>query len=76
MPVREPAPLLDAASGQTIGQVSSGLLSPSLNQPIAMGYVPPEYAALGSQLHAVVRGKTVPMTVSALPFVPTRYHRG
>ncbi len=76
VPVREPAPLLDAASGQTIGQVSSGLLSPSLNQPIAMGYVPPEYAALGSQLHAVVRGKTVPMTVSALPFVPTRYHRG
>lgn len=56
--------------------MSSGLLSPSLNQPIAMGYVPPEYAAVGSQLHAVVRGKTVPMTVSALPFVPTRYHRG
>jgi len=76
VPVREPAPLQDAASGQTIGQVSSGLLSPSLNQPIAMGYVPPEYAAVGSQLHAVVRGKPVPMTVSALPFVPTRYHRG
>jgi aminomethyltransferase len=76
VPVREGAPLQDAASGQAVGQVSSGLLSPSLNQPIAMGYVQPAYAAVGSPLHAVVRGKTVPMTVSALPFVPTRYHRG
>ncbi|MDO8273927.1 MAG: glycine cleavage T C-terminal barrel domain-containing protein, partial [Serpentinimonas sp.] len=75
VPVREPA-LLQSPAGAPIGQVSSGLLSPSLNQPIAMGYVLPEYAAVGTALQAVVRGKPVPMTVSALPFVPTRYHRG
>jgi len=73
--VREPA-LLQSPGGAPVGQVSSGLLSPSLNQPIAMGYVLPEYAAVGTALQAVVRGKPVPMTVSALPFVPTRYHRG
>jgi len=75
VPVREPA-LLQNPAGAPVGQVSSGLLSPSLNQPIAMGYVAPEYAAVGTALQAVVRGKPVPMTVSALPFVPTRYHRG
>ena len=75
VPVREPA-LLQSPSGTPVGQVSSGLLSPSLNQPIAMGYVAPECAAVGTALHAVVRGKPVPMTVSAMPFVPTRYHRG
>ncbi|BAO81272.1 glycine cleavage system T protein [Serpentinimonas raichei] len=75
VPVREPA-LLQSPAGEAVGQVSSGLLSPSLNQPIAMGYVAPEYAAVGTALQAMVRGKPVPMTVCALPFVPTRYHRG
>jgi len=62
--------------GQTIGEVTSGLLSPTLNQPIAMGYVPPDYAALGTEVFAMVRGKPVPMRVSPMPFVPTRYYRG
>ena len=75
VPVREHAPL-ENMDGQTIGEVTSGLLSPTLNQPIAMGYVPPDYAALGTEVFALVRGKPVPMRVSAMPFVPTRYYRG
>ena len=75
MPVREPAELRNL-DGQTIGQVTSGLLSPMLDKPIAMGYVRPGYAPVGTELFAMVRGKPVPMEVVATPFVPTRYHRG
>ena len=75
VPVREPAPL-ENLDGQSIGQISSGLLSPTLDQPIAMGYVRPGYATVGTELFAMVRGKPVPMEVVATPFVPTRYHRG
>jgi len=74
VPVREPAPL-ENLDGQTIGQVTSGLLSPTLDRPIAMAYVKPGYATLGTELFAMVRGKPVPMEVVATPFVPTRYHR-
>ena len=75
VPVREHT-RLENMDGQAIGEVTSGLLSPTLNQPIAMGYVPPDYAALGTEVFAMVRGKPVPMRVSAMPFVPTRYYRG
>ena len=75
VPVREPAPL-ENMDGQTIGQVTSGLISPTLNQPIAMGYMQPDYATVGTELFAMVRGKPVPMVVSSTPFVRTRYHRG
>ena len=75
VPVREPA-TLENMDGQHIGHVTSGMLSPSLNQPIAMGYVQPDYAAIGTQLFAMVRGKPVPMEVVATPFVPTHYYRG
>ena len=75
IPVREPA-VLENLDGQTIGQVSSGLLSPVLNQPIAMAYVHPDDAALGTEIFAIVRGKPVPMVVAPTPFVPTHYHRG
>jgi aminomethyltransferase len=75
VPVREPAPLQNL-DGQTVGQVTSGLLSPTLDQPIALGYVRPGDAVVGTELFAMVRGKPVPMEVVATPFVPTRYHRG
>ena len=41
-----------------------------------MGYVKPAFAALGTKINAIVRGKAVPMEVSAMPFVPARYFRG
>ena len=75
VPVREHVKL-ENLDGQTVGEVTSGLLSPTLNQPVALAYVEPDYAAAGTELFAMVRGKPVPMVVTPTPFVPTRYHRG
>ncbi|HEY1101921.1 MAG TPA: glycine cleavage system aminomethyltransferase GcvT [Burkholderiaceae bacterium] len=75
IPVREPAPLHDAG-GAPIGTITSGLLGPTADRPIALGYLPSAHAAAGSRVNALVRGKPVPMEVVALPFVPHRYHRG
>lgn len=75
VPVREHTVLQDA-QGNTIGDVTSGLLSPTINQPVALAYVHPDYAAVGSRVNAWVRGKPVPMEVVPLPFVPNRYYRG
>ena len=75
VPVREHVTLHDT-QGDAIGKVTSGLLSPTQNQPIAMGYVDSGHAAAGTVVHALVRGKSVPMRVAPLPFVPHRYHRG
>jgi aminomethyltransferase len=80
IPVREHAELHDTrgmgSQSLRIGEVTSGLLSPSVARPIAMGYVPPPLAIPGTRVSAIVRGKPVPMEVSTMPFVPTRYHRG
>ena len=75
VPVREHTELQDA-QGQRVGEVTSGLLAPSLDKPIAMGYLPPHLATPGTRVNALVRGKAVPMEVSPLPFVPNRYYRG
>ena len=75
VPVRDHT-ALHSLDGALIGEVTSGLLGPSINQPVAMGYVSPEFAVLGTRINAMVRGKPVPMEVSAMPFVPNRYHRG
>lgn len=75
VPVREHTELQNAA-GQRIGEVTSGLLGPTIDQPIAMGYVMPDCAADGTEIFAMVRGRKVPMAVAPMPFVATRYHRG
>ena len=75
VPVREHVELHNDA-GQKIGEVTSGLLAPTADKPIALAHVQPQYAQIGTRLNAMVRGKAVPMEVSPLPFVPNRYHRG
>jgi aminomethyltransferase len=75
IPVRDHTELQDG-QGRRIGEVTSGLLGPSADKPVAMGYVTPDFAAPGTRVQAIVRGKPVPMEVSAMPFVPTRYWRG
>ena len=75
VPVREHVEL-QSLQGAKIGEVSSGLLGPTANVPVAMGYVDVANAAMGTVVNAMVRGKAVPMTVSAMPFVPNRYYRG
>ena len=75
VPVREHVELHNEAE-QKIGEVTSGLLAPTADKPIALAYVQTQYAQIGTRLNAMVRGKAVPMEVSPLPFVPNRYYRG
>nr|WP_295787366.1 glycine cleavage system aminomethyltransferase GcvT [Rhodoferax sp.] len=75
VPVRDHTELQDG-NGTRIGEVTSGLLGPTIDKPVAMGYVDAAFSALGTQVVAIVRGKPVPMVVSAMPFVPTNYFRG
>jgi aminomethyltransferase len=75
-PVREGALLFtNDAGGTPIGQVTSGGFGPSLNAPVAMGYVPTASSALGTKLFAEVRGHRLPMQVAAMPFVKNTYKR-
>lgn len=75
VPVREGAELVDA-DGRKVGVVTSGSFGPTLEAPVAMGYVESALAKPGTQLAAMVRGKPVPVEVASTPFVPQRYHRG
>ncbi len=56
------------AAGTPVGEITSGALSPTLGYPIAMAYVAPEHAAVGTELFLDVRGTRIPATVTALPF--------
>ncbi len=76
-PVRAGAPLFaEETGGAPVGHVTSGGFGPSLDRPIAMGYVPTPLSALGTKLFAEVRGKRLPATVTPLPFVKHHYKRG
>ena len=74
-PVREGAEIIDE-SGTVIGNITSGGFGPTLQAPIAMGYVPSELSAIGTQLNALVRGKPRPITVMKMPLVEHRFYRG
>ena len=73
-PVRQGA-ALNSKTGDGVGFVSSGGFGPSVDRPVAMGYVTPEFADVGTQLVADVRGKEVPCTVQDLPFTPHNYRK-
>ena len=75
VPVRDHTILQDL-NGNTVGEVTSGLLAPTVDKAIAIGYVGIEHAAIGTTVNAVVRGKLVAMTVCAMPFTPNNYFRG
>jgi aminomethyltransferase len=74
-PAREGSAILDTA-GEQIGTVTSGGFGPSLNAPIAMGYVARANAAIGTPVSLVVRDVPRAALVTVMPFVPTRYYRG
>jgi aminomethyltransferase len=75
-PVREGAPLfMDAASSEQIGAVTSGGFGPSINSPIAMGYLPSSHAATGALVFAELRGQRLPLRIAPMPFVPNTYKR-
>jgi aminomethyltransferase len=75
-PVREGTALFaDAGSSEAIGKVTSGGFGPTLNAPVAMGYLPTALSAVGTQVFADVRGQRLPLRVAATPFVPNTYKR-
>lgn len=65
---------LSAAQGH-VGHVTSGGFGPSVQAPVAMGYVDATLAAPGTVLLGEVRGKALPVAVASLPFVPSSYKR-
>jgi aminomethyltransferase len=73
-PVREGALVLDG-EGNEVGKITSGGFSPSLQRPIAMGYVATGLAEPGTELKLEQRGKLFDAKVAPMPFVPHRYHR-
>ena len=73
-PVREGALILDD-EGNELGKITSGGFSPSLQRPIAMGYVAAAFAEPGTELKLEQRGKLFDGKVVPMPFVPHRYHR-
>ncbi|MCB5160378.1 glycine cleavage system aminomethyltransferase GcvT [Marinomonas algarum] len=74
-PVREGTDITDA-SGELKGKVTSGGFSPTLGQPILMAYVSNKALEENQALFAQVRGKSIPLTRTTMPFVPSRYFRG
>ena len=74
LPAREGAPIL-ATDGTELGTVTSGGYGPTVDGPIAMGYVSAPEADLGSEVNIEVRGRLLTATITALPFVPHRYYR-
>ena len=75
-PVREHAALYASeTSSEKIGTVTSGGFGPTLNAPVAMGYLPTSLSTEGTLVFADVRGQRLPLRVSTMPFVPNGYKR-
>jgi aminomethyltransferase len=72
-PAREGAEIM--ANGRQIGVVTSGGFGPTVNGPVGMGYVETAFAAPGTPVTLLVRGKELPAQVAKLPFVPNRFYR-
>jgi len=73
-PAREGTDIL-ALLGDKLGVVTSGGFGPSVNGPVAMGYVKAGYAEPGKPVNLMVRGKALSAAVAPLPFFPHRYAR-
>jgi aminomethyltransferase len=73
-PAREGAEIVDA-DGAVIGHVTSGGFGPSVEGPVAMGYVATDHAAVGTAVALMVRGKPLPAAIAKLPFVSPGYKR-
>ncbi|HUN12488.1 MAG TPA: glycine cleavage T C-terminal barrel domain-containing protein, partial [Rhabdaerophilum sp.] len=63
------------ADGRKVGVITSGGFGPTLQAPVAMGYVEAAFAAPGTELTLLVRGKELPARVQPMPFAPHRYFR-
>jgi aminomethyltransferase len=66
---------VQSLDGQTIGVVTSGGFGPTVNGPVAQGYVDTSYAKAGTPVKLLVRGKLLDAEIATLPFVPAHYKR-
>jgi len=75
-PMREGVDLFAAQEGGApVGRITSGGFGPTVGAPVAMGYLPADISAPGTTVYGEVRGKRLPATVIALPFVPANFKR-
>ena len=74
-PAREGTEVLDR-DGNSIGQLTSGGFGPTVGGPVAMGYVKAAFAAAGTPVQLMVRGKPLPAAITDMPFAPHRFFRG
>ncbi|UZD90082.1 glycine cleavage system aminomethyltransferase GcvT [Cognatishimia activa] len=75
-PMRAGTPIFATDDGgEPIGTVTSGGFGPTVNGPVAMGYIGSSYAAVGTDLFGEVRGKRMPLKVAKLPLVPANFKR-
>ncbi|MGH1464282.1 MAG: glycine cleavage system aminomethyltransferase GcvT [Cognatishimia sp.] len=75
-PMRAGTQIFAAADGgEPIGEVTSGGFGPTVNGPVAMGYVGTSYATVNTELYGEVRGKRLPLNVANLPLVPAKFKR-
>ena len=75
MIAREKTKIFDDADTQ-IGEITSGTFGPSVNGPVAMGYVENEFSKKDTKVFLEVRGKKVPANVCDLPFYKKSYVKG
>ena len=64
-----------AEADRPVGRITSGGFGPTVGGPVAMGYLPVELATPGTTVHGELRGKRLPLTVTALPFTPANFKR-
>ena len=74
-PVREGADVL-ATDGRKIGHITSGGFGPTVEGPVAMGYVETSFAAIDTKVQILLRGRSLTAKIVKLPFVTTRYYKG
>ena len=75
LPAREGTQIL-SKNGKIIGEITSGGYSPSLQAPIAMGYINAEILQKNCEILLNVRGNSLPAEIVSLPFVEHKYFRG
>ncbi|MEC9250184.1 MAG: glycine cleavage system aminomethyltransferase GcvT [Pseudomonadota bacterium] len=74
-PAREGAEIADK-DGNIIGIVTSGGFGPTIEGPVAMGYIDRAFMAEGTEVDLIVRGRARAATVTKMPFVPNNFYRG
>ena len=74
-PAREHTVIRAPDGQESMGEITSGGFGPTVNGPVAMGYVETAFAVPGTPLQLIVRDKPIPASVVKLPFVPNRFKR-